>query len=315
VAPSVDTSVRLGPIELPNPVIAASGTFGHGDELGRLCDPARLGAVTAKSQAPFAWAGSPPPRLHPAVAGMVNAVGLQGRGVAHWVAHDLTPLRARGARVIASLWGHTVDDYRAGIGLLAPAIAELTAVELNLSCPNTTRGGEMFATSPTAAAEVVAAVVSEGIQVPVLAKLTPGVAGIAEIAAATADAGACAVTVGNTIRALLVDAEARRPVLGSPGGGLSGAAIRPIVLRAIHDVHCGAPDLPIVGTGGISSGVDAVDALLAGASAVGIGTATFADPRATLHILQELRDWCARHGVPAVRDLTGALRDHDTGEP
>jgi len=315
VGDPLDTTVRLGPLELPNPIVAASGTFGHGDEVARLCDPALLGAVTVKSQAPFAWEGSPPPRLHPAAAGMVNAVGLQGRGVAHWAEHDLPTLRTRGARVIASLWGHGTDDYRAGAELLGAVAEQLTGVELNLSCPNTAHGGAMFATSPGATAEVVAAVCSLGLGIPVLAKLTPGVADIGAIAGAASDAGACAVTVGNTVRALLVDAEARRPVLGSSGGGLSGAAIRPIALRAIHDVHTAHPDLPIVGIGGVTTGLDAVDALLAGASAVGVGTATFADPRAPLRILRELGDWCRRHGIGAVRDLTGAMRDHDTGEP
>jgi dihydroorotate dehydrogenase (NAD+) catalytic subunit len=312
VATAVDMSVRLGPIELPNPIVAASGTFGHGDEVARLCDPALLGAVTAKSQAPFPWNGNPPPRLHPAVGGMVNAVGLQGRGVAAWVADDLPALRARGARVIASLWGHTVDDYRDGARILAGARTDLTAVELNLSCPNTAQGGDMFANTPAATAAVVGAVAEVEVGVPLLAKLSPGVAGLPGIAAAAGDAGACAVTVGNTVRALLVDAETRRPVLGSAGGGLSGSAIKPIALRAIRDVHVAHPELPILGTGGITTGRDAVEALLAGASAVGVGTATFAEPRAALRILDELCTWCARHGVRTVRELRGAMRDPDT---
>ncbi|HEY8217242.1 MAG TPA: dihydroorotate dehydrogenase [Acidimicrobiia bacterium] len=312
MATAVDTTVRLGPIALPNPIVAASGTFGHGDEVARLCDPALLGAVTAKSQAPYPWAGNAPPRLHPAVAGMVNAVGLQGRGVEAWLAHDLPALRARGARVIASLWGHTVDDYRDGATLLAGARADLVAIELNLSCPNTAQGGEMFANAPASAAQVVAAVAALDLGVPILAKLAPGVGRLAAIAGAAAEAGASGVTVGNTVRALLVDAEARRPVLGSAGGGLSGPAIKPIALRAIHDVHVSHPGLPILGTGGIATGVDAVEALLAGASAVGVGTATFAEPRAPLRVLAELRSWCARHGVRAVRELTGAMRDPDT---
>jgi dihydroorotate dehydrogenase (NAD+) catalytic subunit len=309
---AVDTEARLGTIVLPNPIVAASGTFGHGDEVARVCDPSRLGAVTTKSQAPFAWDGNAPPRLHPAVAGMVNAVGLQGRGVAAWVRDDLPALRARGGRVIASLWGHTIDDYAEGMSLLAPVSAELVAVELNLSCPNTVSGGEMFATNEEDTAAIVRAAVDVGVDVPVFAKLTPGVADLATIAGAAADAGAAGVTLGNTVRALLVDAEARRPVLGSAGGGLSGPAIKPIALRAVHDVHRAHPELPIIGTGGVSTGVDAVEMLLAGAVAVGVGTATFAEPRATLRILDELCAWCSRHGVTAVRELVGAMRQHDT---
>jgi len=308
----IDTEVRLGPITLSNPVVAASGTFGHGDEVARVCDPSRLGAVTTKSQAPFAWKGNAAPRLHPAVAGMVNAVGLQGRGVAAWVRDDLPALRARGARVIASLWGHTVDDYREGMTLLGPAAGELLAVELNLSCPNTVSGGDMFATNENDTASVVRAAVDVGIDVPLFAKLTPGVADLPAIAGAAARAGATGVTLGNTVRALLVDPEARRPVLGSPGGGLSGPAIKPIALRAVHDVHAAHPELPIIGTGGVSTGVDAVEMLLAGAAAVGVGTATFAEPRATLRIIDELREWCHHHGVVGVRELIGAMRQHDT---
>jgi dihydroorotate dehydrogenase (NAD+) catalytic subunit len=310
---SIDLAVRLGPMELSSPIVAASGTFGHGDEVARLCDPSRLGAVTAKSVAPFAWAGNPPPRLHPASAGMVNAVGLQGRGVAHWVEHDLPALRARGARVIASLWGRTVDDYREGATLLAPATGDLLAVEVNLSCPNTEHGGSMFSTDAAQTAAVVQAVVTVGLATPILAKLTPGIGDLPGIAAAAAAAGAAAVTLGNTVRALLVDAETRRPVLGSPGGGLSGPAIKPIALRAVHDVHVAHPELPILGTGGVSTGLDAVEMLLAGASAVGVGTATFAEPRAPLRILDELIRWCRHHDVGAVHELTGAMRDHDTG--
>jgi dihydroorotate dehydrogenase (NAD+) catalytic subunit len=314
VTDRIDAAVRLGPIALANPIVAASGTFGHGDEVARVCDPARLGAVTVKSVAPFAWAGNPPPRLHPTVAGMINAVGLQGRGVAHWVDHDLPPLLARGARVIASLWGHTADDYGEGARLLAPVASDLVAIELNLSCPNTAQGGAMFATQPDSTAAVVSTVAAVNPGAPLLAKLAPGVGDLPAIARAAADAGAVALTVGNTVRALLVDAEARRPVLGSSGGGLSGPAIKPIALRAVHDVHTALPDLPILGTGGVSTGRDAVEMLLAGASAVGVGTATFAEPRATLRILDELLAWCAGHGVRAVRELTGAMRDHDSGE-
>jgi len=305
---AVDTRVSVGSIELSNPIVAASGTFGHGDEVARVCDPSRLGAITAKSQAPFPWAGNPPPRLHPSSSGMVNAVGLQGAGIEHWVAHDLPALRSRGARVIASVWGHEVDDYARAAVMLAPAVVELVAVELNLSCPNLHHGDEMFAHDADATAAAVGSFASQGLALPILAKLSPGVANLAAIAGAALDAGAVGLTLVNTVRGLLVDADTRRPVLGGAGGGLSGPAIKPVALRAVHDVARAYPGVPIVGTGGVTTGVDAVEMLLAGASAVGVGTATFADPRAPLHVLHELVEWCAHHGVARVADLTGALQ-------
>jgi dihydroorotate dehydrogenase (NAD+) catalytic subunit len=304
---NVDTRVRLGAVELPNPVVAASGTFGHGAEVATLCDPWLLGAVTTKSQAPFEWSGNPAPRLHPAACGMVNSVGLQGSGLEHWIEHDLPPLRALGARVIASVWGHDVDDYARAGKLLVTAADELVAIEVNLSCPNLHAGDEMFAHDPHATGDAVRAVVEAKVGVPIFAKLSPGVADLPGIALAALHAGANGLTLVNTMRALLVDAERRRPVLGSAGGGLSGAAIKPIALRAVHDVTQAHPGTPVIGTGGVASGVDAVEMLLAGATAVGVGTATFADPRAPLRVLEELVSWCARHGVDRVSDLTGAM--------
>jgi len=304
----VDLSVALGELELTNPIVAASGTFGHGDEVARVCDPSRLGAVTVKSQAPFAWAGNPPPRLHPAAAGMVNAVGLQGHGVAHWVAHDLPALQARGAKVIASIWGQTVDDYRTAAEMLAPATAALLAVEVNLSCPNTRHGSEIFAHDAAATAAVVRSVAEVDLGLALFAKLSAGVADLPRISGAALEAGATGVTLVNTVRAFVVDAETRRPSLGSSGGGLSGPAIKPIALRAVHDVTRAHPGSPVIGTGGVSSGLDAVEMLLAGATAVGVGTATFLEPRATLRILDELATWCTKHGVHRVSELTGALR-------
>ncbi len=317
-APGADgRSVRLGPVVLPNPIVAASGTFGHSDEVARLCDPSRLGAVTAKSQAVFAWPGNPPPRLHPAASGMVNAVGLQGRGIDHWIEHDLPPLRARGARVICSLWGHSVADYGAAAARLAPVATELVAVEVNLSCPNLSHApgssGEgpapvMFAQDASLSADVIDSVGSAGLGLPLFAKLSPGPLDLPAIAGAALDAGATGLTLVNTARALLIDAELRRPVLGSRGGGLSGAAIKPLALRAVQDVSGAHPGVPIIGTGGVMTGEDAVEMLLAGASAVGVGTATFLEPRATLRIVEELDEWCDRHAVSAVRELIGGLR-------
>ena len=323
-ANGLDLRVQLGALELPNPIVAASGTFGHGDELAGLCDPSRLGAVTTKSQAAFAWSGNPAPRLHPAAAGMVNAVGLQGHGVEDWIAHDLPALRSTGARVIASLWGRSVAEYATAATLLAPALGELVAVEVNLSCPNLEHGDgsrvPTFSHDPQAAALVLQAVCTAlatahapdparavPMPVPVFAKLSPGVSGLVEVAAAAVDAGATGLTLVNTMPAFIVDAGARRPALGSSGGGLSGPALKPIALRAVHDVSRALPGVPIIGTGGVSTGTDAVEMLLAGASAVGVGTATFVEPRATLRILDELASWCVRQGIERVSELTAAL--------
>jgi dihydroorotate dehydrogenase (NAD+) catalytic subunit len=298
----VDLSVTLGPLALANPVVTASGTFGHGAEVARLGDPARLGAVTAKSVSPEPGAGNPPPRLHMTTGGMLNAVGLQGPGVAAWVADDLPALRAAGARVIASIWGHTVDDFARATEMLADA--DIIAVEVNASCPNL--HASIFSHDPDETRAVVAAVVRATTR-PVFAKLSPNVTDLTVIARAAVDAGADGLTLVNTVLGLGIDAETRRPVLGAGGGGLSGPAIKPIALRAVHTVTRALPGVPVIGTGGVASGVDAVEMLLAGASAVAVGTATFRDPRAPQRVLEELRDWCRAHHVARVSDLTGAL--------
>lgn len=305
--PALDLSVRVGPLVLPNPVVAASGTFGHGDEVAALCDPAGLGAVTTKSQAPFPWAGNPAPRLHPSAAGMVNAVGLQGPGVDVWLAQDLPPLVARGARVIASVWGFTTDDYVGATAAVAAAPGVL-AVEVNLSCPNLAHG-DLIAHDPGATATTVRAVVDAAGSVPVLAKLSPNATDVVAVAEAAVGAGAVGLTCVNTVRAFLIDAETRTPALGAGNGGLSGPAVKPIALRVVHDVTRALPGVPVIGTGGVATGVDAVEMLLAGAVAVGVGTATFRDPRATLRIRDELAAWCGRHGIDRVADLIGALRE------
>ena len=305
----IDARVQLGPLELPNPIVAASGTFGYGDELARHCDPARLGAVTTKSLAPYEWPGNPPPRLHMTTAGMLNAVGLQGPGVEHWVDHDLPALRALGARVIASVWGRSVEEFGRAAKLLGPARDELVAVEVNVSCPNLEDRSTMFAHSAAATGAATTAVLDADLDLPVFVKLTPNVTALSEIGAAALSAGATGLTLVNTLLGLVVDAERRRPALGAGGGGLSGPAIKPVALRVVNDVARAHPGIPIIGTGGVTTGVDAVDMLLAGASAVGVGTATFHDPRAPLRVLDDLLGWCATHGVSRVADLTGALED------
>jgi dihydroorotate dehydrogenase (NAD+) catalytic subunit len=305
----VDLAVTLGPLPLPSPVLTASGTFGHGDEVARLGDPVRLGAITAKSVSPEPWAGKPAPRLHMTAAGMVNAVGLQGPGMAAWLADDLPALRALGARVIASVWGHTVDDFARATEMLDGA--DVVAIEVNASCPNLhalDESSAIWAHDPDAIRAVVAAV-RGATSLPVFAKLSPNVTDLTNIARAAVDAGADGLTLVNTVLALVIDAETRRPVLGGGGGGLSGPAIKPVALRAVRTVTRALPGVPVIGTGGVQSGVDAVEMLLAGASAVAVGTANFRDPHAPYRVLDELIDWCARHDVTRVRDLTGALEE------
>jgi dihydroorotate dehydrogenase (NAD+) catalytic subunit len=313
---TVDLSVAVGPLTLPNPVVTASGTFGHGAEVARMGDAGAIGAVTAKSVSADPWAGKPSPRLHTSASGMLNAVGLQGPGLDVWLRDDLPALRATGARVIASIWGQTVDDYARAAAMLVPARAEIVALEVNVSCPNLHRRSEMFAHDPDATHEVLAAVLAGlgdaargDASLPVFAKLSPNVTDITTIAGAALDAGVDGLTLVNTVMGLLVDAETRRPVLGGGGGGLSGPAIKPVALRAVHDVARAFPGTAIIGTGGVTTGVDAAEMMLAGASAVGVGTANFLDPRAPQRIARELHEWCAAHGVTRVGELTGGLED------
>lgn len=297
-------ATSVGSVRLRAPVLTASGTAGHGAEFANYLDPAALGAVVVKSMRVGEWAGNPPPRVHPTAAGMINSVGLQGQGVAHWLTHELPDLVATGASVVASIWGNSVADYRAAADALAAAPAEVVAVEVNVSCPNLEDRSRMFAHSASATAEVIAA--TAGCGRPRWAKLSPNAADLPEIALAAKGAGAEAVVLTNTLLGMVIDTESRRPVLGAKRGGLSGSAIHPVAVRAVYDVHEAVPDLPIVGVGGTASGTDVVEFLLAGAAAVEVGTATFADPRAPRRILHEFSKWCDRHGVVDIAELIGA---------
>jgi dihydroorotate dehydrogenase (NAD+) catalytic subunit len=307
VAGAVDMAVSVGSVWLPNPVMTASGTAGHGAELAAYADLAALGAVVVKSLHAEAWPGNPPLRVHETAAGMINSVGLQGPGVEAWLAHDLPALAATGARVVASIWGRTVDEYRRAADRLAAAPDSVVAVEVNLSCPNTEAGRDLFAHSADDTRAAIAA--TAGCGRPRWAKLSPNVGHLAEIAAAAHEAGAEAVTLVNTVMGLAIDPEARRFRLGSGarGGGLSGPAIHPIAVRAVFDVHRALPDLPIIGVGGVASGADAAELLLAGASAVQVGTATFADPRAPHRVLRELQGWAVRQGVARMYEVIGGV--------
>lgn len=300
---AVDAAVRVGSVALPHPVMTASGTAGHGAELAPYGPLGSLGAVVVKSLAAYDWPGNPAPRVHPAGVGMVNAVGLQGPGVQAWLADSLPGLVAAGARVVASIWGRSVDDFRRAADLLAAAPADVVAVEVNLSCPNLEGRAGIFAHDAALSAEVISA--TAGCGRPRWAKLSPNTDRLAEVAAAVHRAGAEAVTLVNTLLGMVLDPATGTPVLGAGGGGYSGRPLHPVAVRAVFDVHATLPDLPIVGVGGVASGWDAAELMLAGASAVQVGTATFADPRAPWKVADELSAWCARHGVAAVRDLVG----------
>ena len=305
--PAIDLTTTVGSVVLPNPVMTAAGTAGHGAELRDILDLAALGAVVTKSQAPFAWVGNPSPRLHAVPAGMVNAVGLQGAGVGAWMENDLPPLVATGARVVASIWGHTVDDYAEAALLLADAPAAVVAVEVNLSCPNH-HGKGMFAQSADATHDAVAA--ASACRRPRWAKLTAMVTDLTEIAGAAREGGAEAVVLINTLPAMVIDVDRRRSALGAPVGGLSGGAIHPVAVRAVHDVHAALPALPIVGVGGVTDATTAVELMLAGASAVQMGTATFADRRAAAAVVADLARWCVDRDVRRVADLIGGAHGH-----
>jgi dihydroorotate dehydrogenase (NAD+) catalytic subunit len=267
-------------------------------------DLAELGGVVTKSLAAFEWAGNPPPRVAPAGRGMLNAVGLQGPGVAAWLDATLPVLIDTGATVVASIWGRSVDDYRRAADLLAPAPPEVVAVEVNLSCPNLEGRSAIFAHDPELSAEVVAA--TDGCGRPRWAKLSANTDRIVDVAEAAIDAGAEAVTCVNTLLGMAYDPATLTPVLGAGGGGLSGASIHPVAVRAVHDVHAALPDVPLVAVGGVSTAWDAVEFFLAGASVVQVGTASFVDPAAPLRIQRDLLGWAHERGITGMRGI-GAL--------
>jgi dihydroorotate dehydrogenase (NAD+) catalytic subunit len=292
-------AVRVGTLKLNNPVMGAAGTVGHGAEFVPY-GITGLGAVVVKSVSPQAWEGNPSPRVAGVDAGMINAVGLQNPGVHHWIEHDLPALRAAGATVVVSIWGFSVEQYRDAAAALAN-VEGIAAVEVNVSCPNIEDRRSMFghscAGTTSVICEVVRALTNEdgNQQVPVWAKLSPNVTDITEIAGAALDAGASALTLTNTVMGLVINTETGKPALGNGGGGVSGPAIRPVALRAVHECRKAFPEATIIGVGGIAKGVHAVEFLMAGANAVQVGTAHFYDPRAGLRVRDELQQWCAKH--------------------
>ncbi len=299
---SLDLRTRLGPLELATPLIAASGTVGNVWEWATVADASLYGAAVAKSVSMEPWEGRPPPRLAPTAAGMLNGIGIQNPGLDAWTSEVVPRLGGIGTQVWGSAVGHTADEFaKVAAGLESVGV---TAVEINLSCPNLDTG-IVFGTDPRLAAEVVAAVrhATDG---PVGAKLAPDSPSIVEVAAACADAGADWVTAINTVRGMGLDGQGR-PLLSGLIGGYSGPGIKPIALRCVYEIKNALPDLPVLGCGGVTGGVDVLEFLAVGAAAVGVGTLHLAEPRAGKRLLAEMQRSLRRQGRVAVADAIGIL--------
>ena len=301
---AVDLAVELAGLRLRNPVMTASGTFASGREYADFIDLSRLGAVVTKGVSPVPWTGNDSPRVAETFGGMLNSIGLQNPGVEVFCARDLTWLGSQDVPVVVNVCGHSAEDYVRVVERLEdePGVA---AYEVNISCPNVDAGGMAFGTSCVPAAAVTAAV-RAATKRPLIVKLSPNVTDITEIARAVESAGADGVSLVNTLLGMAIDAETRRPKLARVVGGLSGPAIKPVALRMVWQV-AKAVGVPVIGVGGIMTGEDAVEFLLAGASAIQVGTANFVDPTSTIRIVDGLTEYCVRHGVGRVSDLTGAL--------
>lgn len=301
---SVDMAVNVGGLPMKNPVTVASGTFGHGEEYADFFDVALLGAITTKGVSPHAWEGNKTPRLAEAPAGMLNSIGLQNPGVEEFCASQLSWLDGKETAVIVNVSGHTPEEYAQVIERLESE-ARVDAYEINISCPNVDAGGMAIGTDPKLAEQLTADLRSLTKR-PLIVKLTPNVTDVTEVAKAVEAGGADAVSMINTLLGMAIDAKRRKPVLARVVGGLSGPAIKPVALRMVWQTHQ-AVDIPIVGMGGISSGEDAVEFMLAGASAVAVGAANFVDPCASLQVLGGLALYCKENGIAHVSDLIGAL--------
>lgn len=300
----VDLSVELAGVPLKNPVVVASGTFGFGREYGRFFDLSELGAICCKGLTLHPRQGNPPPRIAETPMGILNSVGLQNPGVDAFIADELPFLRQYDVKVIANISGNTPEEY----GIMCEKLSEagVDMIEVNISCPNVKAGGLAYGTRPELAAEVTAEAKKHA-YVPVMVKLSPNVTDITEIARAVADAGADALSLINTLRGMRIDVNTRRPILKMNTGGLSGPAVLPVAVRMVWEVT-NAVDLPILGMGGVSSGEDAAQLMLVGASAVAVGTAMFADPYAPLKVRDGLAEIAARQDLSNLRELTGGVR-------
>lgn len=298
-------AVNLGGIEMKNPVTVASGTFGYGQEYAGLFDISRLGAVTVKGIRACPWPGNPLPRHTEVPGGMMNAIGLQGPGVEAFIAEDMPFLVERQVPTIVNIWGTSVEEY-AQVAARLTGVPGVVGLELNVSCPNVKEGGASFGTRVETFTEVVKAV-REATTLPILPKLAPNVPDVRPFVRAAQEAGANAISLINTLPAMAVDLETRRPVLANRVGGLSGAGIHPIALKHVWEAAQVA-EVPLLAMGGIFTAKDALDFILVGATAVAVGTATFIDPLAPLHVLEGMEAWLDAHGIADINDFRGTLK-------
>ncbi|MGN1325155.1 MAG: dihydroorotate dehydrogenase [Candidatus Spyradenecus sp.] len=298
-------AVDLGGIAMKNPVTVASGTFGYGQEYAGLFDISRLGAVTVKGIRACPWPGNPLPRHTEVPGGMMNAIGLQGPGVEAFIAEDMPFLVERQVPTIVNIWGTSVEEY-AQVAARLTGVPGVVGLELNVSCPNVKEGGASFGTRVETFTEVVKAV-RAATTLPILPKLAPNVPDVRPFVRAAQEAGANAISLINTLPAMAVDLETRRPVLANRVGGLSGAGIHPIALKHVWEAAQVA-EVPLLAMGGIFTAKDALDFILVGATAVAVGTATFIDPLAPLHVLEGMEAWLDAHGIADINDFRGTLK-------
>jgi dihydroorotate dehydrogenase (NAD+) catalytic subunit len=299
-----DMRVRIAGVELKNPVMTASGTFGSGEEYSAFTDLNRLGAVVTKGVANVPWEGNPTPRIAETASGMLNAIGLQNPGMEVFCRRDIPFLRQFDTRLIVNVCGHTEEEYLEVVDRLRDEPADL--LEINISCPNVREGGIAFGQDPRAVERITAAVKKHAKQ-PVIMKLSPNVTDITVMAKAAEAGGADAVSLINTLTGMKIDIARRTFVLANKTGGLSGPAVKPVAVRMVYQT-AGAVKIPVIGMGGITNADDAVEFLLAGATAVAVGTANFANPCATAEIVDGIRDYMIKYGINSVGELIGAVR-------
>lgn len=301
---SPDTRVKLGNMGLKNPVMTASGTFGYGEEFAPVIDLNKLGGIVVKGLSLRPIQGNPPPRIVETPAGMLNAIGLANIGIEKFLKEKLPLLKDLDTNIVVNIYGHSIDEY----GELASALDGadgISAVEVNISCPNVDKGGLVFGKDPEVSARVTEKVV-KNTDKPVIVKLTPNVSEITVLARAVEEAGASCVSLINTLTGMAIDINTKRPRLKNISGGLSGPAVKPVALHMVYQVSK-TVNIPVIGIGGITDYRDAVEFMIAGATAVQVGTANFVNPRATVDIIEGIKSYCIEKEVPRVKDLIGSL--------